>query len=30
LRLYIKGNPLSGASKSQLKELEEIGMRVNR
>lgn len=31
LRLYLKGNPLSGASKSgHIKALEDIGMRVNR
>ena len=31
LRVYLKGNPLSGASKSgHIKELEEIGMRINR
>jgi internalin A len=31
LRVYLKGNPLSGTSKSgHIKQLEEIGMRVNR
>jgi internalin A len=31
LRVYLKGNPLSSASKSgSIKELEEIGMRINR